>query len=280
MDPILFHILPVVAFVCGACIGSFINVCVYRIPLGRSVVFPGSHCAACGAPIAGYHNLPIISWLWLRGRAACCGTRIDFRYCLVELGMALLFFALWEFHPPLHAIVYAVMSSGLVIACLIDFDHFLIPDRFSLGGCAAGFLACALVPSLVGETTPIAGFSWSVIGAVAGGLTMLAVAWAGRIIFKKEAMGMGDVKFLAAMGAFLGPLALTWIVPISALIGSIAGLGVIFIRRVGWSARIPYGPFLGLAAILWLFGGEALTRAYWHHVAPLWEMAAGQNPGG
>src|SRR5271170_8116982 len=235
MDPFVHRILDgIFAFVVGACIGSFLNVCVYRIPLNRSVISPGSHCSACGAPIPWYNNLPIISWLVLRGRAACCGTRIDLRYWLVELGLALLFMALWLKYgatDPIAALLYAVMITGLTIACLIDLDHYIIPDRFSLGGCVAGFVACAIHPALMYQKTALQGFSWSLAGAIAGTLTLLGIAWLGTMLFKKEAMGMGDVKFLAAMGAFLGPLSITWILPLSSLIGSALGLALIWIQR-------------------------------------------------
>jgi leader peptidase (prepilin peptidase) / N-methyltransferase len=274
MDPFLHRVFEdVSAFIVGACIGSFLNVCIYRIPLERSIVHPGSHCAACGAPIPWYNNLPILSWLILRGKTACCGTRIDFRYCLVEIGMALLFLALWMKYPPIEAIIYAVFVSGLIAACLIDLDHYIIPDRFTLGGCVAGFVACAIHPALMGQATPLQGFSWSLACAVIGALTLQGVAWLGTILFKKEAMGMGDVKFLAAICSFLGATSITWILPLSSLIGSILGIALIFWQRGAWGTRIPYGPFLGLAAILWLFGGSDFMNAYWQHVGHMWSVS-------
>jgi len=276
MDPFLHLIIEAIsAFVVGACIGSFLNVCVYRIPLNRSVISPGSHCCACGAPISWYHNLPIISWLVLRGRAACCGTRIDLRYWLVEVGMAFLFLAVWlKYGPtdPVAGVIYAIMISGLTAACLIDLDHYIIPDRFSLGGCAAGFVACTIHPALLWEKTALQGFSWSLAGAIMGALTLLAVAWLGMMLFKKEAMGMGDVKLLAAICSFLGGTSITWILPLSAGFGAILGGALILFQRGAWGTRIPYGPFLGLAAILWLFGGSDLTYAYWQNVAHTWGM--------
>jgi leader peptidase (prepilin peptidase)/N-methyltransferase len=261
------------AFIVGACVGSFVNVCIYRIPLNRSVVTPGSHCAACGAPIPWYNNLPIVSWLVLRGRAACCGTRIDARYCVVEIGMAMLFVALWLKYPPLEAVLYAVMVSGLVAACLIDLDHFIIPDRFTLGGCVAGFIASAIDPKLMGQTTAMNAFSWSLAGAVLGAVVLLLVAWLGTLLFKKEAMGMGDVKFLAAMCAFLGGSSICWILPISSLIGAGLGALLVFVQRGAWGTRIPFGPFLGIAVILWLFGGHDFMNAYWQHVYDVWHMS-------
>jgi len=279
MDPSTHSILfDFFAFVVGACVGSFLNVCVYRIPLNRSVVHPGSHCSACGAPIAWYNNLPIISWAMLRGRAPCCGTRIDMRYWLVEIGMACLFMAVWMKYgqtDPVAAFIYAIMISGLTCACLIDLDHYIIPDRFSLGGCVAGFVACAIHPSLMGQTTALHGFSWSLASAIVGALTLIGVAWLGTLLFKKEAMGMGDVKLLAALCAFLGGTSITWILPLSSLIGSILGLTLIFWQRGAWGTRIPYGPFLGLAAILWIFGGSDFMYGYWHNVAHAWSMSTG-----
>ena len=258
------------AFVTGACVGSFLNVCVYRIPLNRSVVSPGSHCAACGAPIAWYHNIPVVSWLVLRGRAACCGTRIDARYAIVEFATGALFLALWLRFPPLDAIIYAVMCSGLIAACLIDLDHFIIPDRFTFGGCLAGFAACAIDPRLMNADTRLHAFSWSLASAIVGMLVLLAIGWLGTLLLRKEAMGMGDVKFVAAICSFLGMVSLIWTITISACIGSVLGLLLIVLQRGAWGTRIPYGPFLGLAAIAWLFGGNDATWAYIHNLQHNW----------
>jgi len=271
-SPAIPIILDVFAFLVGACVGSFLNVCVYRIPLERSIVSPPSCCAACGSPIPWYNNLPIISWLLLRGRAACCGTRIDVRYCLVEAGMGCLFFALWMRYAPLEAVIYAIFVSGLAVACLIDLDHYIIPDRFTLGGCIAGFIACSIDPALMGKNTALLGFSWSFASAIIGFLSLAAVAWLGALLFKKEAMGMGDIKFLAAISAFLGGTSITFILPLSSLIGSILGLALIFWQRGAWGTRIPYGPFLGLAAIVWLFGGREFMFGYWENVGHVWNL--------
>jgi len=278
MEPAtIFHIIyGGSAFVIGSCVGSFLNVCVYRIPLNRSVVSPPSHCSACGAPIAWYNNLPILSWWILRGRAACCGTRIDMRYMIVETGMAFLFLALWleyGYTDPIAAVIYAIMLSGLAAACLIDLDHYIIPDRFSLGGCVTGFIACSIHPSLMGVKTPLQGFSWSLADAILGALVLLAVAWLGTLLFKKEAMGMGDVKLLAALCSFLGGPSIIWILPVSSLVGSILGVALIVWQRGAWGTRIPYGPFLGLAAVLWLFGGREVIDWYLGTVNHSWNLS-------
>jgi leader peptidase (prepilin peptidase)/N-methyltransferase len=279
MNPEALHVLgPVAAFVLGACVGSFLNVCTYRIPLNRSVVSPGSHCAACGAPIPWYRNIPVLSWLVLRGRAACCGTRIDGRYAVVELGTGLVFLALWlrfgvRDQDPLTAVLYAVMTAGLIVACLIDLDHFIIPDRFTLGGCIAGFVACAIDPRLMGEATRLQGFTWSLASAMAGALVLLAVGWIGTLIFRKEAMGMGDVKFLAAICSFLGVTSLIWTITVSSAVGAVLGVALILWQRGAWGTRIPYGPFLGLAAVGWLFGGADITHAWLQTVQHNWGVA-------
>jgi leader peptidase (prepilin peptidase)/N-methyltransferase len=124
----------------------------------------------------------------------------------------------------------------------------------------------------MGEKTPLQGFSWSLAGAIAGALTLVAVAWLGTMLFKKEAMGMGDVKLLAALCAFLGGSSICWILPISSGIGAILGVALIVWQRGAWGTRIPYGPFLGLAAILWLFGGSDFMNGYWEHVSHGWSM--------
>jgi len=264
------------AFVVGACVGSFLNVCIYRIPLDVSVVSPGSHCSSCGTPIPWYNNLPIVSWFLLRGRAACCGVRIDRRYWMIELITALAFAAIyWKFHSQGLGVVlsYALMTGGLIVASAIDMDHFIIPDRFTLGGAVAGMVCSTLVPALQGQTTAFAGFTESLRGAFVGGFVLWAVAMIGSKVFRKEAMGMGDVKFIAGMGAFLGWTSILWIIPVSAFIGSIFGIGMIFGKGGTWGTRMPYGPFLAIAAFFWLFGGSAATDSYFAHLRKSLEAA-------
>ncbi len=208
-------------FVVGACLGSFLNVCIYRIPLGISVVTPHSSCAACGAPIPPRWNIPIVSWLWLRGRSGCCGTPIDARYFWIELGSGCLLAALFFFFRWPAATIYAVLFYGLTVASMIDIDHFLIPDRLSLGGIGAGLLASALWPPLHGKATAWTGFNEGLWGAFVGGFLLWVVVVIGSKLLQKEAMGLGDVKLLAAMGAFLGWEAVFFIVSVSSVIGSV-----------------------------------------------------------
>ena len=201
---------PSVAFVFGACIGSFLNVCIYRIPAGQSVVTPGSHCA-CGAPIKWYDNIPILSWFVLRGRARCCGRRFSFRYPFIETLTAVLFPACWlPFRSPAKALCGMLLCSALIAATFIDLDHMVIPDVFTLGlGVAGVVLSCAL-PALHGrqhELFLIASLRSGidgVIGLLVGSGLVLWIALLAEAVLKKEAMGFGDVKFVGAIGAFTG----------------------------------------------------------------------------
>lgn len=257
-------IMGVFAFIFGACIGSFLNVVIYRIPLGKSVVHPGSHCAACGAPIEWYNNLPILSWWLLRGRAACCGTRIDGRYWVVELMTALLFSGLyWRYGDDWGMFLsYALFVGILIAASGIDIDHYQIPEIFTHGGIVAGVVCSALVPELQGQMDWWDGLSASLAGAFFSGLGLWLVAELGSKVFRKEAMGLGDVFLIAAMGAFLGWKAAIFIVVASSFVGSFYGIFMVIYQRGNWGSRMPYGPFLAAGALLWIFGGDVLTNAY------------------
>lgn len=261
----------------GACIGSFLNVCVFRIPNDLSVVKPRSFCPRCGTKIAWYHNLPLVSFWALGRRCWACGGRISIRYVLIETLVAVLFLLAWFKYNllatprPLHLVpvydwklvpVYWLFVSGLVLGTFTDFEHLIIPDRVTWGGIAAGLILSVAVPALHGTASPVEALGRSALGAVVGFGLLWGVATLGRIVFRKEAMGFGDVKLLGAIGAFLGWRAVLMVVMVSSLAGSIAGLAMIFTRRRELQSRIPYGPYLALAAILWLFWGQTLWSAY------------------
>ena len=200
---------PLVACVFGACIGSFLNVVIYRVPAGKSIVTPGSHCG-CGAPIAWHDNIPVLSWFLLRGKARCCGRPYAFRYAFVELLTALLFLACWLLFPPAKAVCGMIFLSLLIGATFIDLDHMIIPDAFTIGGAMIGLTLSLLVPALHGQ----AGDLWivdslravtaSVQGMLIGSGLVLWIALVAEAVLKKEAMGFGDVKFVGAIGAFCG----------------------------------------------------------------------------
>lgn len=345
------------AFVLGAAVGSFLNVCIYRLPRDLSVNEPRrSFCPACKKQIPWQQNLPLLSWLFLRGKCASCGSKIAFRYFLVELLTALLFLAIWIAFPWSIALVYWLLVSLLIAATFIDFEHFIIPDEITIGGTVAGVLACLTVPALMGVNlrwwagalslgaaalgygllwvvleagkkafgkkrirleapTP---FSWVrdaddaefVVGeeralwsehfARESDLMMLDCAEAdvdGRrfentslhfnydrlrigeetfpldkidritgivneLQIPREAMGRGDLKFLAAIGAFLGWRAVLFSIFAGSLLGSVVGLASMLLGQRAWSAKIPFGPYLALGALLWMFFGLRLVAWY------------------
>ncbi len=273
-----FAFFAVLSFCFGACMGSFCNVCIYRIPLEIPVYRPTrSFCPHCKKQIAWYHNIPLLSWLMLRGKCRYCDARISFRYFLVELITATLFLLVWLKYdllvekPVLGLVpfsdwrlvpVYWLVVFGLVLGTFVDFEHMIIPDRVTLGGIVAGLALSALVPSLHGESTVLLALLWSSIGALVGGGTLWLTAIVGRIIFKKEAMGFGDVKLLAAIGAFFGPKSILFTILVSSLGGSVVGVSLVACKNRDMQSKIPYGPYLALAALIWMLWGLALWDAY------------------
>jgi leader peptidase (prepilin peptidase)/N-methyltransferase len=346
-----------VAFLVGAVVGSFLNVCIYRLPLDLSVNEPRrSFCPNCKKQLAWYHNFPLLSWLFLRGRCAYCRSPIPFRYFAVELLTALLFLCVWRVFPWQMAIAYWVFVSLLITATFIDFEHFIIPDEITIGGTVAGIVASVLVPALMSAHGRVKAFLVSAGSALLGYAVLWVVLEAGKKVFGKkkvrldaptsftwtrkgedadfvvgeekglwsdyfsresdllimhcneaviadrqlsatdlrfhynrvkigeeefqlddldqisgvvreleiprEAMGRGDLKFLAAIGAFLGWRAVLFSVFAGSLLGSFVGLGALVIGRRVWSAKLPFGPYLAFGGLVWMFFGEALLSWY------------------
>lgn len=270
---------PLCAFLFGACVGSFLNVCIYRIPKDESVVTPGSHCA-CGKPIAWHDNIPILSWLILRGRARCCGRKFSFRYPAIELLTAALFVACWMLFPPAKALGGMVLVSTVICATFIDLDHMIIPDAFTIGGGVVGVVLSAALPALHGQAhelffvASLRSTLDAVLGLFVGSGLVLWIALIAEAVLKKEAMGFGDVKFLGALGAFVG-----WQGAVFAMFGG-AMIGCVWIlfagawqqlsgkaaagarletpdgqptERVGFGVHVSFGPMLGLGALLYFF---------------------------
>jgi leader peptidase (prepilin peptidase) / N-methyltransferase len=271
------------SFAWGACLGSFLNVCVYRIPLELSVVTPRSFCPHCHKQIAWYHNIPLLSFLALRAKCAYCGARISPRYFLIELLTAVLFLLVWfkfdlTYGPrPLHLDpivhwqlipIYWLMIGGLILGTFVDFEHLIIPDRVTLGGIVAGLALSALVPALHNETSILRSLMMSAIGAAVGWGILWTVATLGTLALKKEAMGFGDVKLIGAIGAFLGWRAVLFTIMMSSFAGSIVGVTLVIMRKREMQGRIPYGPYLALAALIWIFWGPALWNGYLHLLTP------------
>jgi leader peptidase (prepilin peptidase) / N-methyltransferase len=345
------------AFILGAAVGSFLNVCIYRLPVDLSVNKPRrSFCPTCKRPIPWHQNLPLISWVLLRGRCANCGSKISFRYFAVELLTALLFLAIWQSFPWPVAIAYWIFVSFLVVGTFIDFEHFIIPDRVTIGGIIAGAVVSVTVPALMDTDSRLAAGIRSLLAAALGYIILLIVLEAGKIAFGKkrirfdaatpftwtkreddadfvvgtekslwsdhfarekdrlllecdevkidnhsygtvtldfhydrvaveshvlsldhvtqisgtarkltiprEAMGRGDLKFLAAIGAFLGWRAVLFSLFAGSLLGSIIGLITLVVGKRVWSAKLPFGPYLAFGAVSWMFFGDTFLRWY------------------
>ena len=276
-SPFLYAYLTTMVAAFGACVGSFLNVCIYRIPLQISVVTPRSRCPHCENPIAWYDNIPILSWLALRARCRRCGGTISPRYILVEALVAALFLLVWFKYRPaggpcilavapvadLRLVpIYWLAICGLVLATFVDLEHLIIPDRVSLGGIVAGLLLSLWAPSLHGSITRFDALGKAAIGAAVGGGVLWLVALLGRLIFRKDAMGFGDVKLMGAIGAFMGWKAVFFTLILSSFFGSLVGGALVLAGRKEMQGRIPYGPFIALAALLWLFWGPLLWNGY------------------
>ena len=357
-----FHFWSLCFFALGCITGSFLNVCIHRMPLDMSIISPRSHCPHCKYSIPWYLNLPLVTWVALRGRCKNCGAPISPRYFIVELLTGVAFLGCWlAFGHPGHplgslplALIYAVFLAGLIVATFIDFEHLIIPDEITLGGMAVGFVASFFIPALHGARTLNAGMWQGFIGAAVGAGTVYAVlrlgkwlfgrqrmkfametkivfsetavhlpdkeipyedlfyrqsdvvvlrartvelvdrsyrdvqvrlspstlqigeekmnpqavpcleAVTGEILLPREAMGLGDVKFMGAIGAFIGWQGVFFTLTVSSLIGAVYGASMVALKKQEWSGRLYFGPFIALAAAIWIFAGQDLVAWYQH----------------
>ncbi|HEX6536741.1 MAG TPA: prepilin peptidase [Gemmatimonadaceae bacterium] len=259
------------AFVAGAAIGSFLNVCVARWPKELSVVSPRSRCPSCGHQIAWFENIPLVSWLALRARCRGCREPISVVYPLVELVVGLGWLAaVVQFGPGLTGLRVAVFGTVLLGIMLTDASEYVIPDGFTAFGLAWA-LVMALVALIVGETSPFANLYDAALGACVGAGAIAIVGWLGELAFKKEAMGFGDVTLMAMVGAHLGVGRTFLTVFLGAALGAAAFLGLVF--PIAWVASkrsgtefepplVPFGVFLAPAAMISLLWGGALIDWY------------------
>ena len=244
-------------FVLGAAIGSFLNVCIYRIPRGKSIVWPGSYCPGCGKPVRPFDNIPLISFLFLRARCRDCGFRIPVRYFFVELLTALSGIALLFYFPDHRSFfVYWLFTCLLIAIVFIDIEHQIVPDVLSIPGIFIGLILVSFF--LNGKT----GFSQeafvnSLLGIFAGGGSIFFTGFLGELIFRREAMGGGDVKLMAMIGAFIG-----WeLVLLTFFMAPVLGLGFALVARFKEKKReIPYAPHLAMGALISLLYGESILR--------------------
>lgn len=353
-----FHFWSLVFFVLGSMIGSFLNVVIHRLPLGESIVSPPSHCPHCKYSIPWYFNIPLFTWLFLRGKCRNCNAPISPRYFLVELLTGIAFLSCWQVfghQSAALALAYAVVLAGLIAATFIDFEHFIIPDEITIGGTFVGLIASLLVPALHDETTLTSSMIQSLLGIAVGAGVIYAILRVGKLLFgrqrmelpsdtkivftetsvhlpdkeipyedvfyrrsdvvelhartveladrcyknvvvrlapeklligdeelnpeqvphmeavsteivlPREAMGFGDVKFMAAIGAFLGWQATLFSLMVSSIIGSIVGITLIAMGKREWSSRLPYGPYIAVAAVIWIFGGGRFLDLIFRH---------------
>ncbi len=349
-----FHFWSLVFFALGCIVGSFLNVCIHRMPRDMSIVTPPSHCPHCKYSIPFYLNIPLVTWLVLRGRCKNCGAPISPRYFIVELLTGVAFLGCWlkfgvlgqPFPSLLVALAYAVFLAGLICATFIDFEHFIIPDEITLGGVVVGFIASVLLPSLHDAETLTVGMWRSLLGVAVGAGLIYAILRLGKLLFgrqrlklpaetkivftetalclpdkeipyeelfyrksdaivlhartmelvdrgyadvtvrlsptvleiggekinpddvaymeamsseiilPREAMGLGDVKFMAGIGAFIGWQGVVFSLAVSSIIGAAVGVLLILMQKRAWSSRMPYGPYIAVAAVIWVFGGK------------------------
>jgi leader peptidase (prepilin peptidase)/N-methyltransferase len=345
-----FHFWTVYVGLVGAFIGSFLNVCIHRMPLDQSIVRPPSHCPHCKYRIPLLLNIPVVTWLWLRGRCANCRAPISPRYLGVEILTSIAFVAAWlKFGEATPGVAFALcgLFSAFIVATFIDFAHFIIPDEITLGGAVAGFLISFGVPELHGTTKITDALTSSGLGIAIGYGVVWGIVQLGKLLFGKEdlklapgtrvvfheegidlqdqrylfgdvlfresdtirmkarhvelsdrcyveaevalnqhelsvgpdrfkpedepylaadadqlilpreAMGFGDVKFMAAIGAFLGWRSTLFTLGAASMVGAAVGITLIVIGRREWSSRLPFGPYLTLGAVIWIFGGSA-----------------------
>jgi leader peptidase (prepilin peptidase) / N-methyltransferase len=247
------NIWSIVIFLFGAVVGSFLNVCIYRIPESKSVVRPRSSCPKCGSPIRACDNIPILSWFILKGKCRDCREAISPRYVIVEALTGLLLVALYlHFGISLKLAATFIFGSALIVITFIDLDHQVIPDIITLPGIPICFLLAVLVLKL----------NWldALLGMLIGGGALYLISIGYRLFTKREGMGMGDVKLLAMLGAFLGWKSLIFILFISSFTGSLIGITIILIKKGDLKYAIPFGPFLSFAAICYCFVGQKFTN--------------------
>ena len=252
----LSYTAAVSVFLFGMCIGSFMNVCIYRLPRSESLVRPRrSFCPQCRSDIKAYDNIPVLSYLLLKGRCRHCQATIPFRYPFVELMGG--FFALCTYAKygfAFESLVYFVFIASLIVITYIDIDHQIIPDVISLPGIPIFFLASLFIPAVTAMD--------SILGLLSGGGTLLLIAWVYQLLTKKEGMGGGDIKLLSMIGTLIGWKGVLFTIFSSSALGTACGMIVMLNEKKGMKLAIPFGPFLSLGAIAYIFFGTRIVDWY------------------
>ncbi len=261
LDVLPVWFLTIIAGLLGAILGSFANVCIWRMPRDESIVRPPSHCPRCGHRLAWWENVPVLSYLFLRGRCRTCRERISVRYPLVELFTILLSLLVWWWtgDPIDYLLYFCLLFVPLVIVTVIDLEHRIIPDEISLPGIPVGIAVHTITHASMG-------YGWAaldgLLGALVGGGVLFLVAFAYEKLKKQEGLGGGDIKLIAMLGAFLGWRAAILTLFAASLLGSIVGLILVLILRKGMKYAIPFGPFLVAGGMLYFFFGNNFLRWY------------------
>jgi len=237
----------------GAIVGSFLNVCIYRIPAGKSIIRPSSHCPGCKHPVRFYDNIPILSYLILGGKCRHCKTKISIQYPIVELLTALAALILFlRYGMSWTCLFYFLFTAALIAITFIDLEHQIIPDVITLPGIPFFALAAIFFLKLP--------YLESVLGIVIGGGVLFLIGFGYELIKKREGMGGGDIKLFAMIGGFLGWKSLIFVLLVSSFLGAIIGISVIIYKKGDMKYAIPFGPFLSIAAISYLFWGDDFMR--------------------
>lgn len=369
-ESVPFHYWTVVFFMFGSIVGSFLNVCIHRMPLDQSVVNPGSHCPKCDYHIPWHLNIPLLSWLQLKGKCANCGIKIPIRYFLVELLTGLGFMSTWlafGFTTPSVAIAMSLLLAIFIAATIIDIEHLIIPDEFTLGGAVVGIILSGIIPQMHGTESRVDAIIAAIIGAAIGAGVVYGLLWFGKLLFgrrvvnfeegeetiifsetaihlddeeipfeelfyhasdtvilhaskvemvdrcfwdapvrlsqkalvigketfdpepvkflqvrteritiPREAMGLGDVKFMGAIGAFLGWSGAVFSLIVSSMVGAVFGIALILGRKQK-SMYIPYGPYIALAATIWIFLDPSLKTAWHDSIVDFFKIITGSS---
>lgn len=255
--------LDIIIFIFGLIVGSFANVCIYRLPRGESIIRPWSHCPSCGTTLCWYDNIPILSFLILCGRCRTCKKAISSRYPLVEFLTALLFLltrSIFGITALLPFYWYFILL--LIIATFTDFEHLIIPDIVSISGLVVGLGASYIFPAMMKTASNVDSLTRSFLGLVSGGGIIWLIGIFGKAIFHKESMGGGDVKLMAMAGTFLGTKLTLLSIFLGSLFGAVVGGILIAFRFKTRKDYIPFGPYLSLGAIVSLFWGERILNWY------------------
>ncbi len=250
--------MDLIIFITGLCIGSFLNVCIYRLPLNQSIIKPSSFCPKCKTPLKWYHNIPVLSYFILRGKCAFCGEKISIRYLAVEIITgALLLINYRIFSINFDFFYYSLFVCLLIIVIFVDLKHMIIPDEISIGGIIAGFVMSFFSSNIRWEQ--------SLIGILIGGGILYAIILIYYLFTKKEGMGGGDVKLLGMIGAFLGYKSIFFVIFSASLIGTVIAVPFMIIKRKSKNFAIPFGPFLSIGALIYLYFGDEIIRLFFNN---------------